>query len=169
MTTEQFKTYVKETLTPEGWELITEFFISFSRFECALKESGFTNGGANSVTPNWDRFVSNIKSKYYLPKSLQINDAIDYIIGQPPKIQILINGRLTWRNRVFSSGDDEIIKLKLSICDIRNNLFHGGKFQGIYEEDVSRNYMLLRSSITILNYWLTLNTRVNQLFSEHIA
>jgi hypothetical protein len=121
------------------------------------------------VTPNWNRFVSNIKSKYYLPKSQQINDAIDYIIGQPPKIQILIDGRLTWRNRVFSSGDDEIIKLKLSICDIRNNLFHGGKFQGIYEEDVSRNYMLLRSSITILNYWLTLNARVNQLFSEHIA
>jgi hypothetical protein len=168
MTTEQFKSYVKDTLTTEGWELITEFFISFARFECALKEGGFTNGGANRVVPNWGRFVSNIRSKYYLSKSQQINDAVNYITGKPPKIQILIGGSLTRRNRIFSSGDDEITKLKLSICDIRNNLFHGGKFQGIYEEDVSRNYMPLKHSITILNYWLTLNTTVNQNFSEHI-
>ena len=169
MTTDQFKTYVKETLTPEGWELIIEFFIAFARFEFALKESGFTNGGNYSVTPNWDTFVSNIRPNYYKPKSKELKNAIDYIINQSPRIQILLNGKLGWRQRIFQPGDDQITKLKQSICDIRNNLFHGGKFQGIYEEDISRNYRLLKYSIIILNYWLTLNENVNHNFSEQIA
>jgi hypothetical protein len=169
MTTNQFKTHVKETLTSEGWEIITEFFIAFARFECALKKSGYTNGGNYFVTPNWDRFISSIRTNYNKTKPNGLSDAIDYIINQPPRIQILFDGKLDWRPRIFKSGDDEIAKLKQSICDIRNNLFHGGKFQGNYEEDISRNFILLNHSITILNFWLTLDDNLNQKFSEPLA
>jgi hypothetical protein len=66
-------------------------------------------------------------------------------------------------------GDSEINKLNLSIRDIRNNLFHGGKFNGNYQEDVSRNYILLKNSIIILDEWLSLNETVKQNFLTPIS
>ena len=60
------------------------------------------------------------------------------------------------------------IELGLHIRTIRNNLFHGGKFKGIYQEDISRNYILLQSAMIILNEWLDLNEDVKTLFLEDI-
>ena len=81
MITKRFIDKLNQSVTIEGQNLIIEFFITFSRFECALKTSNFANG----------------------------NNA-------------------------------------LSIRDVRNNLFHGGKFNGNYQKDVSRNYILLHWS-----------------------
>ena len=79
------------------------------------------------------------------------------------------DGKLGWRDRTFNPNDPEINKLSLSIRDIRNNLFHGGKFNGNYQADISRNYILLKNAIIILNDWLSLSDQVRHNFLEPIS
>jgi hypothetical protein len=169
MITETFIARLNSTITSEGQNLINKFFIIFSRFECALKASNFTNVDNGKVSANWDTFVNSIRLSFNSERTIQLKESVDYLINNPPRIQIIDNAQLTWRDRIFQMGDSEINKLNLSIRDIRNNLFHGGKFNGNYQEDVSRNYILLKNSIIILDEWLSLNETVKQNFLTPIS
>lgn len=161
---------LNQTITVEGQSLINEFFVTFSRFECALKASGFATGDNERVNPNWDAFTASIRNSFENgEKSESIKTSINYLESHPPRIQNFINGQLGWRERVFQPNDPLINRISLSIRDIRNNLFHGGKFNGNYQEDVSRNFLLLNHSIEILNFWLKLSDPVRQRFLESIA
>lgn len=170
MTTRRFIDRFYETITPEGQVLMNEFFIAFARFECALKASGFVNGNDERVSANWDTFVNSIRRDFdNRNKTLQIQEAIRYLSDYPPRVQNYIDGNLAWRDRVFEANLSLINRLSLSIRDVRNNLFHGGKFNGNYQEDVSRNSILLTSAIVILNFWLDLNELVRRNFLEPIS
>lgn len=170
MTTKLFLSRLNQSITKEGRVLINEFFITFSRFEFALKASGFATGDEERVLANWETFAAGIRQDFdNSKKSKSVLDAIDYMTQHPPRIQNYLNGILGWRDRVFEPNQPVINKLCLSIKDIRNNLFHGGKFNGNYQEDVSRNYILLKSAIEILNHWLQLNQIVKQNYLESIA
>ena len=168
MTTKAFLDKFNNTINIQGRNLLTEFFISFSRFECALKASNFVNGNSNSIKANWDSFVGSIRQTFISERTPQLKQASDYIVNNPPRIQIIENGHLGWRDRVFQISDSEIDKLSLSIRDIRNNLFHGGKFNGIYERDVSRNYILINAAMIILNEWLKLSEEVQHHYLKGI-
>lgn len=158
---------VDNQITPEGKNLIIEFFITFSRFECALKSSiEFAKGGEKKVEPNWDKFASSISENFNHTKNLKLRNAVEFILQEPPRIQILDNGELNWRHREFELNTPVIQKLCLHIRDIRNNLFHGGKFNGIFEIDVSRNYKLINSALIILNDWLTKNDIIKTNFKS---
>lgn len=169
MTTKTFIDSLNNTITSEGQTLILDFFITFSRFECALKTSNFCAGDADKVSANWDAFIATIRAAFDKNKNTQLDQAVGYLIRNPPRIQMINNGQLGWRDRVFSQNEPEIKKLSLSIRDIRNNLFHGGKFNGNYETDISRNYILLKDSIIILNEWLALSEAVRNNFLEPIS
>lgn len=170
MTSKTFIKRLNETITVEGQNLINEFFVTFSRFECALKASGFAQGDAEKVNPNWDTFTASIRESFDIEaRTESVNNAIDYLSNNPPRVQNYANGQLGWRARVFQPNEPLVNKLSLSIRDIRNNLFHGGKFNGNYQEDVSRNFILLNHSIEILNHWLKLSQPVKQKFLEPIA
>ena len=165
----KFIEHLNLTIDFDGLCLINEFFITFSRFECALKASGFANGNVDKVEPNWDTFTSSIKQSFDNNQRTEpINIAIEYLSNNPPKIQNYENDQLGWRKRDFQNNVPLINKLSLSIRDVRNNLFHGGKFNGNYEKDVSRNYKLLKYSIEILNHWLNLNKNVRENFQQPI-
>lgn len=152
----------------DGRELILDFFLAFSRFEYALKSSGFSNGDENGITPSWDKFASAIKDSFDRKQNQKLDIAVEYLIKNSPKKQILSSGILAFKSRENLDDLHLVFRLKLNICDIRNNLFHGGKFDGDFEPEVSRNYILLKHSITILNNWLTLNKDVNHYFSLRI-
>ena len=168
MITKRFLDKLNETITIKGQNLIIEFFITFSRFECALKASNFYNENNGKVTANWDTFVNSIRDTFNNERTNEIKNAVDYLIQHPPKIQAIENSRLVWNDRNFNQNEPLVNRLCLSIRDIRNNLFHGGKFQGNYQEDVSRNYKLLNSSIVVLNEWLRLNNTVKDNFLNPI-
>lgn len=169
MTSKNFIKRLNETITVEGQNLINEFFVTFSRFECALKAAGFANGDIDKVNPNWDTFTSSIRESFDNEAKIEsVNSAIDYLSNHPPRVQNYDNGQIGWRERVFQPNEPLINKLSLSIRDVRNNLFHGGKFNGIYQEDVSRNFILLKHSIVMLNHWLKLSQPVKQKFLEPI-
>ncbi len=150
--------------------MVVEFFITFARFECALKSSiEFANGNGDRVEANWGKFASSIRDSFNPHENKELKDAVDYMIQHPPKIQILLDGELKWRDRVFQPNEPQIHKICQHLRDIRNNLFHGGKFQGNYQEDVSRNYILLNNSIIILNEWLNLDSNVKRNFLTPIS
>lgn len=169
MTTRVFLTRLNQATTKEGRALINDFFIIFSRFEYALKTSGFANGDEDRVIANWETYASAIRQDFDNSiKSESVQDAIVYLTQHPPRVQNYSNGNLGWHERIFETNQPLINKLCLSLRDIRNNLFHGGKFSGNYQEDISRNYILLKSAIKILNHWLQLNQTVEQNFFELI-
>jgi len=170
MYTKDFLNKITRYYNVEGRELIFEFFISISRFECALKNTTvFVDGGEGRIRPNWDKFIKSIAEKYEHNKNAEVNSAIEYIINYPPKIQVLINGKLQWRERPFTENTPEINRLSQHLRDVRNNLFHGGKFHGRYVEETSRNYKLLNNAIIILNYWLSLSDEVRDKFLQDIS
>jgi hypothetical protein len=169
MTTKLFIEKLNKTITIEGQTLMVDFFITFSRFECALKTSNFVSGDENKVSANWDEFIKSVRGSFKKDKNAQLTQAVDYIIQNPPRIQMYEDKQLGWRNRIFQDNEPEISKLGLSIRDIRNNLFHGGKFNGHYQEDISRNFILLKSAIIILNDWLSLSEQVKDNFLKPIS
>jgi hypothetical protein len=169
MKTTEFIKKFKNSITIEGTELIFDFFISFSRFECALKASNeFANATDKKVEANWDKFANSIAETFNPTADDELKVAVDYILGEPPKIQAMINGVLGWRERVFNNSHSTTMRLCQHIRDMRNNLFHGGKFNGTYQPEISRNHKLLKSAITVLDNWLNLNSQVKSCFFESI-
>jgi hypothetical protein len=128
MTSKTFINQLNQTITEEGQDIINEFFVTFSRFESALKASGFVHGDIERVSPNWDTFTASIRESFNnANRSVQVSNAIEYLSNHPPRVQNYENEQLGWRERVFQPHDPIINQLSLSIRDVRNNLFSWGK------------------------------------------
>lgn len=168
MTTEDYFNLFDNDFSADEKRLIIEFFIGFSRFEFALKASGFVNQIGSRVSANWDAFVSSISNNFDQTKSPLLNDAVDFILNHPPRVQTIIGGQIVWINRNIQANEPLINKLRLHISDIRNNLFHGGKFNTSYQAEIARNTELLQSALVILNDWLVLDANVYNNFSTQL-
>jgi hypothetical protein len=149
----------------EEKNIVLEFFIGFSRFEFALKSANFLNGNGNRFSPNWDTFVGTIRDNFDQTRTQILDTAVNYIINSPPTIQSLDNGVLLWVARQ-NQNEPLVNRLKTHICDIRNNLFHGGKFNTTYQHEITRNTELIKSATVILNEWLFLSPQLHQEFSH---
>ncbi|RWJ32112.1 MAG: hypothetical protein E5X40_05115 [Mesorhizobium sp.] len=82
------------------------------------------------------------------PGEPDLKAAVDFILDHPPKKQIIANGVLTWSN---SAPDTDLLsdRVLIYVRRVRNNLFHGGKFNGHWFEP-ERSELLLRHSLVIL-------------------
>jgi hypothetical protein len=166
----QFLATYEQSFDSDGRKLISDFFITFSRFECALKLSiTFANTRNNKVEASWDKFLSTIRVSFNKRKTKELETAVDYVLQKPPKVQTLFEEQITWTERTFVEDVPEINRLGLHIRDVRNNLFHGGKFDGRFIPEVSRNYVLLKSAILILAEWLESEENVKKNFLSHIV
>lgn len=63
------------------------------------------------------------------PSAPDLKEAIDFILNEPPKKQFIAGGVMEWRD-VVPSTNSKSDTLFQYIRRIRNNLFHGGKFNG---------------------------------------
>lgn len=130
-------------------DLLLRFFVAISRFEYALKRSGYCSayrtGGAK---PNWDGFSEKcmLRSKH----DIEIKKAIEYLKSNPPKEQCLEDGCLVFKDIEFNKQTREEVKLIRYIRTARNNLFHGGKYPFIHVEEPFRNTELLQACLTLL-------------------
>ena len=175
MHSKKFLAYYNNQFEVTEKELILEFFLSFSRFEYALKACNFINGNSR-IAVNWDKYIATISSAFdqTLNKELdetlnkELDEAINFIMTKPPKIQRSIKNKLIWELRIFPKNTSSIKKLRLHITDIRNNLFHGSKLDENLNPATSRNYNLLNSAIIVLNNWLELSPDVKKYFSAPI-
>ena len=145
-------------------ELAFEFFTKFSVFENGLKNSGYyKQSGRYGVQPDWEEFSKQIDHDFSeminRPYKKELENAVLYFLRFPPRKQGIENNELVFKDNNF---EDKILSERLSIlirC-VRNNLFHGGKFE--YERP--RDTLLLQFSIIILEEWAELIPSVrNQL------
>jgi hypothetical protein len=152
---------------PDGQDIIFRFFITFARLECALKNSSeYLTGDRTQAKPNWNKFVDELID-FNPDASTSLRESVDYIINNPPQKQIVQLGKLAYKESI---ENDPCIRRKLNVYirRIRNNLLHGGKFDGNYIPEISRNYNLLNSALVIMNNWIDLNADIKHLYSSDI-
>lgn len=127
--------------------LASELFRTFSRMEYSLKATGFFCGGSEAKA-DWRRFASSIEAKLSNPDTDELREAIEYILHNPPKKQVTKDNLLAWSDAPPDANSKADLIL-LYVRRVRNNLFHGGKFNGRWFAP-ERSHELLRCSLIIL-------------------
>jgi hypothetical protein len=138
---------VKSLRVPK--KTLLEFFVTFSRFEFALKACGFVKSGfSGNAEPDWNKFILMI-SKESDDNIKLILEKGKYIIEHPPKQLIIKDGKLDWRE-ISKNNNNNITYLLKGIKRVRNNLFHGSKFIVSHLDITSRNKKLISCSLSVL-------------------
>jgi hypothetical protein len=137
-------------------ELLLEFFLTFSRFEYALKASGYFKRHPPvpprwpDAEPDWDRFAVSLRASFNPNATDNLRRACEYLFDSPPNQQIILHGAVAWETPIRPRSETDIEFLLRMVRCVRNNLFHGGKYNIEVHEDTQRTELLLRSSMTIL-------------------
>lgn len=142
-------------------ELSLQVFRTFARCEYALKAAGFHNGEGKAEA-NWRGFALSIEDLFVEPLTPALKAAVDYILAHPPKKQIIKNDLLEWE-AAPPETDSRADLVLLYVRRVRNNLFHGGKFNGHWF-DPERSEVLLRHSLQILTSSIQHSDRVRQAY-----
>lgn len=128
-------------------QLAGKLFNVFSRTEYALKAAGYNNGDGEAVA-NWRNFALAVENLIANPTTQELQEAIGFFFNAPPKKQVIVGGVIQWE--VSEPGtNSQADKLLIYVRRVRNNLFHGGKFNGHWFAP-ERSEPLLRHSLTIL-------------------
>lgn len=144
-------------------KLATELFKTFARFEYALKASGFNNGDGDAQ-PNWRNFALSVEAQLQNPQTPELREAIDFMLQQSPKKQVIRNGLLEWDAAPPNTNSSADLIL-LYVRRVRNNLFHGGKFNGHWFAP-ERSEKLLRHSLVILEACLDASPQVKGAYNN---
>ena len=105
-------------------ELSLEFLATFSRLEYALKVTGYLQSNEGEAKADWKKFVSKIEY-IFKPKNLDdYNSLFEY------KLEMLghVGNSIDWIEFNTSKTKNNFDCVILKIKQIRNNLFHGGKY-----------------------------------------
>lgn len=149
-------------------DIVLDFFSLFSRFEYALKKSNnYVSIRKGAVFADWDKFVLKTNDRYCSFVYENCIEEISYLKQNRPKKQYSYSGCITWKE----NPTPEIYSYKDLIDDIkqiRNNLFHGGKYFQTPLEEPSRNSMLLSICIRILECCLEIDDNLLRIFLEDL-
>ncbi|ANP57494.1 hypothetical protein JEZ51_18420 [Pseudomonas aeruginosa] len=161
---------VEEALAAELPKAAIDFFVVFSRFECALKRSGkYAIGNEDRVDPNWDGFARDL-GPAFLKRVIEQGIA-PVLVNRPPKKQVkLADGALGWKDigSVKNTAD-----LFLAIRRARNNLVHGAKYrdggtgQIDFVEGSERDDELLNQSLAVLELALGERPEIHGFFRRY--
>jgi hypothetical protein len=152
-------------------ELLLEFFLTFARFEFALKTSGFATsrgGPASFAEPDWRCFAETLDLTTACLDSA-CADAVDFLSLSPPWREVLLTGtqELAWDMNTGFAEVATVVELLVLVRRVRNNLFHGGKFTDLaLASERERNELLLRHSLAILHRCLELSPAVETSFDQ---
>jgi hypothetical protein len=119
-------------------------------------------GSGHEAKPNWEKFACSLGSTLETPHTKELKEAIQYILKNPPKKQIVVNNIIDW-NTIEPNHNSQADLILLYVRRVRNNLFHGGKFHGHWVAPV-RDYDLLRHSMTILEACLAASDDVREAY-----
>lgn len=146
--------------------LVFAFFGLFSRFEFALKRSGFLLGDDKSVSANWDAFANSLRGKLDGIQDASYREASALLLSRPPRRQVVDGTDIKWSDSQRGSGEHIENYLLRLIRTVRNNLFHGGKYPYEPVTDVGRDDALLKASMVVLTHCLRLSPSVTAAFEE---
>jgi hypothetical protein len=146
--------------------LAYRFFREFSRMEYALKVVGDLRRNDGSAEACWKVFAQRIHHDLQLriQNDPQLFEKVNFINAHPPKKQIVVNRELRWIDNV-PDGDNESVILIEHVKRVRNNLFHGGKFNGNWL-DPERSSQLIDASLVVIVACRNICPRVNEAYGS---
>lgn len=146
-------------------DLVFQFFAFFARYEYSLKRSDFLKR-CDRAKPNWDAYANTLRGRFGKIQDKAFQTAIAYLLAKPPKTQIVTENGLGWTDTPLGPGEHQECYVLRLVRTVRNNLFHGGKYQYPFGtiDDVARNRCLLEASITVLCQCLELSEPVRAMF-----
>lgn len=159
------------SLTGDNDELVLRFFATFSRFEYALKRAGFVRSdGYNNASADWQRFARKKGNALFDDTTdREFVEARSFLLQEPPQKQVVAttDRSVRWQANTKRSEEGDAEYLLRLVRDVRNNLFHGGKYP---DRNVSglrlRNSRLLQACLTILEKCLSLDDDVKRFFED---
>lgn len=161
---------VKQALEAELPKLAMDFFVVFSRFECALKRSGkYAIGDTERVDPDWDGFARDLGTNFL--NDVVAQEIAPVLVGKPPKKQVkLLDGTLGWKEMGAVNNTADLF---LAIRRTRNNLVHGAKYQDSgaghadFVEGSERDDALLDQSLAVMALALKLRPDIHHFFRRY--
>jgi len=105
-----------------------EFFREFARYEYCLKATGLREE-SRAAKASWNKYAAEVTQVIDAPQGQDLVSAIAYFTDHPPKKQIVNDGALGW-DEALPDHQRKAELILLLVCCVRNNLFHGGKFNG---------------------------------------
>jgi len=128
--------------------LAFDFFREFARCEYCLKAIGFLKD-KKSAEANWvGRFAQDVQDVIENSAVTEVQAAVKYFLDNPPRKQVVKNSQLEW-DETLPDYQNKTELVLLLVCRVRNNLFHGGKFNGRYFEP-QRSEELMTHGLVVL-------------------
>lgn len=131
-------------------EQISEFYLAFSRYEFALKLTGFVKQSNRGAQVDWDKLAAELGELDQLLEGRR--SEVEELLTDPPKrLNVVENNRLEWGEDTPKStwGDMRIFIYRVQA--VRNNLMHGSKFLQRGNSDPEREKRLLSSAFIALS------------------
>lgn len=138
-------------LPQEHCDLACQFLLVFSRFEAALKLSGYARQDRRQLVIEWKRFVQENGDRAAEPERIA-----PYLVRHPPARQHMADGELKFADETTPETVTSEWILEM-VYRVRNNLFHGGKWPA----EPARDGALLRSCLDALSYYVDLRREVS--------
>ncbi len=141
----------------------SEFFAMYSRFESALKGCGYCK---DDTKPDWNRYYDACLKN--LPdEKKKIDDAFNHLSKMKIQTHKWKDGKIEWRDAEFDKSATVFDLIKI----VRNNLFHGGKYEfgqdGSY--DRIRNEELVKACLKVLFICLDNENPVTEAFYSELG
>ena len=147
--------------------LLLDFFLTFSKFEYALKNSRFKRRARHAgAEPDWNGFISNVAPNFKQNENSSLEEACKFYLDNPPRKQVLLNNELAWKTQSQQDNESEEAFILRMVKTVRNNLFHGGKHNAGLHEDSERVTLLLTHALEILLYVSGLEDDVSVCFKD---
>ena len=143
------------------------FFREFARCEYCLKVVGLRDPARKDPTADWGAFAAEVLPLFDNPKSEEVANAISYYLTHPPKKQVLRGETLGWEEVQPDHKSKAELVLRL-VCRVRNNLFHGGKFNGQWFAP-QRSEELLSHGLSILGAAVAAHPKVREAYAQKAA
>lgn len=131
--------------------LAFRFFKLFARYEATLKQRGFFRVEGQKIVVDWDRFSNEVVGSRFLDQMTDKADLVTYLLSQPPMKQgVNQQNEIVWLEVLADDRSSQA--LFGHIRRMRNNLYHGAKFNGTWF-DPERSQNLLRAGLAILEHY----------------
>ncbi len=132
-------------------QLAFSFFKLFARYESSLKERGFFQSRNGKILVDWDRFANEVVGGNFMEELGDKAENAQYILSEPPKRQVINEAsQIVWQE--VSNQERSVQTLFGHISRVRNNLYHGAKFNGTWF-DPERSKALLGASLEVLEHY----------------
>lgn len=138
-------------------KLAFDYFKLFAQLESVMKSRGMTRAagatnkrGHRNIEIAWNE-LAKLLGKDFPERIDQQSEAAKYIFKYPPLKQVFLTDRVQWVRSKQSK--DTTLALLLYLGRLRNNLFHGAKFDGTFSDGwaaPARSETLLGHGVTIL-------------------